>query len=150
MIVSNGRVIHVEAVPRATWFANHNNVEVETSLYSADKKPHSRSSIAYCCLRCSMFVLRSRKHRAQKNPRIPEHAYGRRDNFTYLDLAYFRGHRRYILPPLSPSQPVFFLFADGEMIFSGSIPGLFFFFVFLALLLFCFFVLFSSLLLRTP
>ena len=123
MIVSNGRVIHVEAVPRATWFANHNNVEVETSLYSADKKPHSRSSIAYCCLRCSMFVLRSRKHRAQKNPRIPEHAYGRRDNFTYLDLAYFRGHRRYILPPLSPSQP---LIADGDIIFSGSIPRLFF------------------------
>ena len=37
---------------------------------------------------------------------------------TYLDLAYFE-HRRYILPP---SQPII---ADGETIFSGSIPRLF-------------------------
>ena len=37
------------------------------------------------------------------------------EKYTYLDLAY-GGHRRYIRPPLSPSQPVI---ADGEIFFPG-------------------------------
>ena len=35
-------------------------------------------------------------------------------NLPTVDLAYFGGHRRYILPPLSPSQPVI---AGGEFFF---------------------------------
>ena len=36
------------------------------------------------------------------------------NKITYIDLAYFGGHRRCILPSLSPSQPVI---DDGEIIF---------------------------------
>ena len=39
----------------------------------------------------------------------------RTSNIKFLDLAYFGGHRRYILPPLGPSQPVI---ADGEITLS--------------------------------
>ena len=39
-----------------------------------------------------------------------------------LDLAYFGGHRRYFLPPLSPSQPVI---ADVSIVCWGTFPNLF-------------------------
>ena len=67
--------------------------------------------------------------------------------YTYLDLAYFGGHSWYLLlPPLSPSQPII---ADGEMIFSGSVPRLFFCYPFLFYVLFLVFC-FKTFLLLTP
>ena len=47
------------------------------------------------------------------------------DKYTYVDLAYFGGHRRHNLPPLRPAQPVI---ADEEIICWGTL-NLFVFFV---------------------
>ena len=70
--------------------------------------------------------------------RIPR-TWDRISLYAFLDLAYFGGHRRYILPPLSPSQSAI---ADGEIIFfridAWSFLSVFLFLLCFVLFLFCF------------
>ena len=65
--------------------------------------------------------------------------YAKRLVWTYIDPANFGGHSRYIIPPLSPSQPVI---ADDNILLLGKLPK---FLCFLCSLEVRFFVSFSFL-----